>query len=75
MENVGGVSLQIPMRPFEAIEGGIDAAGTPFLLVQAFLEGKGWLPGKVVAGSPTADVCWGFQAFKTREFRILVWAD
>ena len=63
------------MKPFEAIEGGIDAGGTPFLLIQAFSEGKGWQVGKVGVGHETADFGWFFGSVSAKEFRILVWAD
>lgn len=65
----------IQMRPFDAVEGGVDKAGSPLLLAQGFREGCGWQPGKIALGGKDCEIGWDHEAHSVRDFRILVWAE
>lgn len=64
----------IQMKQIDALEGGMDADGTPLLLAQTYREGFGWQPAKVNMRLGTCEFGWGYQSFTASECRILVWA-
>lgn len=62
------------MKAVEAVEGGMEANGTPLLLAQAHEEGRAWQPGKVNLTEEWCQYGWDLKTFAPKDCRILVWA-